>query len=483
MKGKIEVIAIRLKAAILRNPVEVLLAILFCVFRCYNYDNRTEELRNIISYFPVFFLSAYLLNQLTVGKKMRLAYYLSLFFFFPFFWIELEPFGATFWVSLIVIQLVYLIGGWKRDNDQFIQFGLYYLLALASALLLSGIACLLSVSIYFSIQYIFEIWEHGELFFITCSSIIFLVIFPLLFLMFDQKKEYGYRVENKLIDILFNYVLSPALLIYGGILYIYLVKITVLWSLPKGGVAYIVIGFVTVAFLLKGFQNFLSGRYYNWFYKHTSLIVLPTLVMYWVGACYRINQYGFTEARVYLVVVGLILSGMAILFFTRRWGHYLYVACLVVVLLSFVTYIPGIRAKDIEIISQSARDNYPLKENAIPLFLTIQDRNPINIVGFRTVQLVDDYRSTNIWMNTQRDTLFVYDGEKELYKENLNALLEKQLSKIGVINGSDTIPLAAYPELLRLDMDSATLLFKNMSIRKETAYKLYNIDGGLYLKR
>ena len=146
------------------------------------------------------------------------------------------------------------------------------------------------------------------------SSIAFAGILPLLFLLFNREKEEEEGV-NKLFDVLLNYVLSSALLIYAVILYLYFVKVAVLWSLPKGAVAYIVVSFISATFILKSCQPFLERRYYDWFYRYSGWAVLPALVMYWVGTFYRINQYGYTEARVYLVVVGAILTGTVLLFF------------------------------------------------------------------------------------------------------------------------------------------------------------------------
>ena len=166
---------------------------------------------------------------------------------------------------------------------------------------------------------------------------------PLLFLMFNQDAKEEVR-WNKALDALVNFVLTPALLIYAVILYLYLIKIVVMWSLPKGGVALIVAAFTTMAFLLQGCQLFVSKRYYDWFFSRCCWMVLPALGMFWVGTFYRIAQYGFTELRVYLVLGGLVLTGMTFLFFSKRTGRYLYVALSAVVLLSVFTYIPGITA-------------------------------------------------------------------------------------------------------------------------------------------
>lgn len=49
-------------------------------------------------------------------------------------------------------------------------------------------------------------------------------------------------------------------------------------------------------------------RYYDWSYKNFTWIAIPPLVLYWIGTCHRIAQYGFTQGRVYLVVVGVLMT-------------------------------------------------------------------------------------------------------------------------------------------------------------------------------
>ncbi len=299
MRKKLEILAARLRQAVRMHPVEVLLSVAFSLLGCFHYENAFAYrfLTAPLAYFPVLFLVTFTLNGWTAQHKFRPLYYLSAFFFIPFLWIERDNFWtATYLVSLIVVQLFYLVSGWKRDNDAFVSTGLRYLRALFSAGLLAGIAYLLALSIYYSVQYIFEIGHSYDRDFNTDSAfLIFMCGMPLLFLMFIQKKE-GEETPNRLFEVLLNYVLSPALLIYAVILYLYFIKIAIQWSLPKGAIAYIVVSFISATFILKGCQAFLRKRYYDWFYRFSSLAVLPALVMYWVGTYYRINEYGFIES-------------------------------------------------------------------------------------------------------------------------------------------------------------------------------------------
>lgn len=493
MKKKIRALLLRLQAAIRQNPVEVLLAVLFCVIGCISYESRDNRLEAVLAYAPVLFLTTYILNTLTsVGTgRWRFVYYLSVFFFIPFLW-KKEDVGSAFWlVSLCIIQLFYLITAWQKDNVLFFKRGLAYLRASLSAGLLSGIAWVLSMSVYYSIRYIFEIWKGGEeRFTIYSLSFAFAGIMPLLFLMFNHNKESeGEEGQNRLFDVLLNYVLTPALLIYAVILYLYFIKIAVLWSLPKGAVAYIVVSFVSALFVLKGCQPFLTRRYFDWFYRFASVIVLPALAMYWIGACYRINQYGFTQERVYLVVVGAILSGIAGLFLMKRTGYYLYAALLAIFLLSAVTYIPGITVSDIERISQTKRGNYPIKpaQSADYSYPTLINNYPQDISGYDTLQTVQNYIvAGGMYMELDMDTFRLFDKtDNILYKEDLVSLLRKQLQKVG-LTPTDSVPELIAPEFFRIEIDSALLVIEGVSLNrvyKDSAYKISYFLPAVYLKK
>lgn len=487
MKKKIKRIWTRLQRAVRQHPVEMLLALVFCVLGCFYDFTHSTVVKDVIPYFPVFFLTTCLLNRLTMGQKGRWLYVLSLGFFLPFLGIELERGSVTYWVSLTVVQLLYLISSRARDNERFVRFGLSYLGAVLVAWLLTSITWLLAQSVNYSIRYIFEVGgSYSDDFMRYSTSIAFLGLMPLLFLMFSEKEEQTDYGDSKVFEVLLNYVLSPVLLIYALILYLYVIKIAVLWSLPKGEVAYIVVSFVSAAFLLKGCQPLLRRRWYDWFYDRTALAVLPALALYWIGASYRIHEYGFTVARVYLVVVGVVLTGTALLFFSRRTGRYLYAASLAVAALAVVTYIPGIKAKDMERISQTKRGNFPLKEKGYDnlAFFHIYNNGPVDCKGYTAIFPLRPYQvEGEEWMAYTDDTLFFYGSDGQvLWSEPMEALFSHQLAKAG-LSHSDTIPETLYPLLLEMETDSAKYVFEEMTLTKDSVYHVTYIRPAFYLKR
>ena len=126
MKKKIKALVNRLRSAVRQHPVEVAMSVVFSLAGCVHYESGYEYsfLVGPLIYFPMLFLATYTLNGLMrqEGTKgavgLRVLYYLSAFFFIPFLWMDDKAIWTpTYLVSLVVVQLVYLISGWKRDND------------------------------------------------------------------------------------------------------------------------------------------------------------------------------------------------------------------------------------------------------------------------------------------------------------------------------------------------------------------------------
>ena len=255
----------------------------------------------------------------------------------------------------------------------------------------------------------------------------------------------------------------------------------------------LLIFFSIALFVLKGCIPFVRKSYYAWFYNRASWIVLPALVMFWIGTVYRISQYGFTEDRVYLVVTGVVISLTTLLFFTKKWGRYLYVVTLIVVLFSTFTYIPGITAKDIEVFSQKDRVQNEVPEVKLPdnVFLKWDETLPTD--SFRTVDIVNtvhmdypkDYEidSTRVNLNFDLDSISLFDKDKMLlFSMPTRDFLNKQLMKCGLTH-NDTIDAKVGKGLLKVELDSMVMILDNMVLSRDSLYRIENIEGGLLLKK
>jgi len=285
----------------------------------------------------------------------RWAYFASFLLFMPLMAINLTPFlwttGFFFTYALAAILLV--VGSRKMDNRAFASHTLHVTTQLFFGLLISLTLMLAVLAIIASFLYIFgiskgKIYEYILLF-------IWLVTAPQICCTLISNDEDVVSEPAKILRLILNYILSPAIIIYTIILYTYFFKIAFEWDLPKGGVAWMVMGFISVALIGKMAQAVLSRRYFDWYYSHFTLIAIPPLILYWVGFLYRIRLYSFTEDRVYLLVAGILMTLFVLMLLHERTRRFQLMAIILGGAIILFTYIPGISAKHIGLRCQEQR--------------------------------------------------------------------------------------------------------------------------------
>lgn len=339
-------------------PAEIFTTVYAFVTFTLAYEKVSPIQEEYIALAPLVFGLSFILNRLCHGK-WRLIYYLSPLVYVLFIKTDLKDWitSTEYIIALLICPLAVILSDWIKENKRFAERIIRYLVDWVAAGLLALVAYLLVNAIVYSFGYIFDLNIPAKFSFYAFLSASILLT-PLCFLTFNRQSEQTPDRPipgNSFLDILARYVLTPAAWIYTIILYLYFVRIAITWSLPRGGIAYLVFGFILFATILKALQPLLQKQPCKWFYERFSLISLPALIMFWIGVGYRINQYGLTEDRIYLIVCGVIMTLTIDLFFSHRWGRYLYATLSAVVLLALFTYIPGIRAGQLGLLSQNLR--------------------------------------------------------------------------------------------------------------------------------
>lgn len=339
-------------------PAEIFTTVYAFITFTLAYEKVSPIQEEYIALAPLVFGLSFILNRLCHGK-WRLIYYLSPLVYVLFIKTDLKDWitSTEYIIALLICPLAVILSDWIKENKRFAERIIRYLVDWVAAGLLALVAYLLVNAIVYSFGYIFDLHIPSKFSFYAFLSASILLT-PLCFLTFNRQSEQTPDRPipgNSFLDILARYVLTPAAWIYTIILYLYFVRIAITWSLPRGGIAYLVFGFILFATILKALQPLLQKQPCKWFYERFSLISLPALIMFWIGVGYRINQYGLTEDRIYLIVCGVIMTLTIGLFFSHRWGRYLYATLSAVVLLALFTYIPGIRAGQLGLLSQNLR--------------------------------------------------------------------------------------------------------------------------------
>lgn len=356
MKKVLEILR-RLLRCPLEFPLEALMGLSFFLIAAYNTYHGFGHARNdlfdeeILLFFVPLFVLTYSLHQ-----KNKWAYIAS-FFIFPILMpLSLESFMSSSKMPfLYVLAALLLVLGTRRLNDR--PFGarlLHLATQLAFGVLVTGILYMAILAITWSFFYIFGIKEPQN-FYLYVSEFLGFVVAPLVCVSFVSHDEYEEGETPKILQIIINFILTPAIIIYTVILYAYTLKILFTWDLPKGGVAWMVMGFITAALVGRVAQSILSQRYYDWFYGHFTFIAIPPLVMYWIGSIYRIRLYSFTESRFYLMVAGVLMTLFVLMLWKERTRRFQLMALIFGAAIILFTYIPGISAKSIGLSCQKHR--------------------------------------------------------------------------------------------------------------------------------
>ena len=371
-----------------RFPVELALGVVFFIIAVWDTETREwnekalqfeSEVNGDILYFfvPLMALTFWL------HRVNRWAYLASFFLFLPLMMLDLKPFlwtyGFTFTYVLAAILLI--VGNRRLDNRSFAAHALHVATQMFFGLLISGILYMAVLAIMASFFYIFGI-DDPRHFYEYIAQFIFFVLAPQICCTLVRQNEDEVEEPFKILRLILNFILSPAVIIYTVILYTYFIKIAFEWDLPKGGVAWMVMGFITVALIGRVAQSILSQRYYDWFYSRFTLIAIPPLIMYWIGSIYRIRLYSFTESRFYLMVAGVLMTLFVLMLSRERTRRYQLMALIFGAAIILFTYIPGISAKSIGFRCQKQR--------------LVQLINELKLTDAKTGKLNDDLDTWSI---------------------------------------------------------------------------------------
>ena len=462
--------------AIVGHPVEMLLAAAFFLIGCCSEwvpQGKAWDLFNVLRYGVGLFVLTYLLHKMKEWTWAKVGYYLSPLLAVAVCFIH-DDCPGRIGITLLLVQLLYLWCIGEKENRAFTRTAVHYVEAMAVSFALGTVVCIALLLITSSVYYIFELQSsvYARLIEVSAATGYGLAM-PLLFLVFDRQKEM-LRGDGKVAHYLLNYILSPALLAYTFILYLYMAKIAVSASLPKGGVAAMVMGFVSLLFILRSLQGFLAKTYYRWYYRRASWIALPTLALAWWGTMYRIGEYGWTVMRVYLVVALCTLTFMAVLFLFRRYGRYRTVVLFALLSFGIFSYMPGINVEEIELWSQAGR-GLEVKKGDVQYLYISPTEEPIDISRYTKMSIIEGHSVAN-------DSLKVYRDSTLLYQNSLPNLLLSQMQKAGLSPG-DSIRVRDFNRMLLIEMDSSAIFLDYMNlIREDGRYRITYTKPGIYLE-
>lgn len=261
-----------------------------------------------------------------------------------------ESFGIdglrSFLMFLSATVLVFIAPFFCRDKaNAFWQFAIAIVVRFFQTVVYFGILYLGIVLLIESVNYLFQLNLSGEYFgdawFIITgifASVYGLSGVPANFKSLDQTTSYP-----KFLRVLTEYFLVPLVSLYLIVLYAYSAKILFTWNWPLGGVASWIMGFSAVGvvtyFLIHSVkEKFLS--YVEFYKKWFFVALLPLLVVLALSIWMRIQNYGVTEERYFVVVFGIWALIMAIFYLISRSKNLKFMAASLFVIILFTMYGP-----------------------------------------------------------------------------------------------------------------------------------------------
>ncbi len=234
----------------------------------------------------------------------------------------LRFFGLMLVAHLLVSYLPYLdktpIEDFWEYNKQL--FGNFMVGAFYNLIIFAGLSfAILAIDNLFGIDIDGNIYAHLFVFIAgVINTTYFLFHFPNKYMGLAQ--EGGAFI--KAFKNLSKYILIPIVGIYFLILYAYSIKILGTWELPKGWVSSLVLGF-SVAGIFTYLLNYLlvnidENKLVHGFRKWFFFVLFPMVILLFVAIGTRLSDYGVTEGRYVVALLGAWLMVVSVYFILSK---------------------------------------------------------------------------------------------------------------------------------------------------------------------
>lgn len=205
---------------------------------------------------------------------------------------------------------------WQYNKNLFVNF---FLTIIFTGVLTGGIElAVVAVENLFNFDFDDKIYLEIFVFFSIFGS-------TLIFLLFNEEgleyleKDGTYPVVLKFFT---QFILIPLLIIYVVILYFYSAKILINWELPRGWVSYLVLAYSLVGILalllVHPLKEDTAKSWVKIFSKAFYFTLIPLIVLLFTAIFTRVLQYGYTEARYFVLLIALWLSAVILYFIFNK---------------------------------------------------------------------------------------------------------------------------------------------------------------------
>lgn len=260
--------------------------------------------------------------------------------------------SPKFWGANFIALLVLLGFPFEKNNQGFTyrNFTNLFHLGLATAvwLLVFGLvaAILFTITTLFNVEFSYSFYSH----FYTSLGIF---TQPLFFLVFQQRQAKSEMTLNRIFEILVNFVLAPALMIFTVLLYAYVVQIIFEGVLPKGMLANITLPYLLGGLGVYALRSICAKARWETFFKFYPYLAIVPIVLLWLAIDRRISAYAWTEQRIYLVALATAITIAYAILTVPKIRQYRLISAVVILAIFAMTWV--VKPQEIAYQSQTER--------------------------------------------------------------------------------------------------------------------------------
>lgn len=168
-----------------------------------------------------------------------------------------------------------------------------------------------------------------------------------------NKNEIAYNYP-KVLEILVSNILIPLISIFSVVLIVYFLKILITGVWPVGQVGPMVLGYSAVGYFIYILGSNLTNRFSLLYRKTFPIVLIPLVAMQLVSSYIRVDAYGITESRYYVILFGIfsIICAFMLIFNKTKNSNTIVLLSAIFALLSII---PPIDAFTVSKNSQEAR--------------------------------------------------------------------------------------------------------------------------------
>lgn len=322
-----------MRNSVKRFPITVFISIIFVIVQIYINENAYQsdvirENYNRISMIvglgiPLSLCIGFIKEVFFPKDKIKqaLSYVIGfgiVILYYIFFLKEINTLSVIRYTGTIIFLLItffYISRVRNKENYEFHVISVNTSIAITfiySAVLYFGI-----IAILFTIDRLFDVNMDGKYYYYMFLIVTFIFGISLFISKLDNiKKSFKEYDYSSALKILLIYIVIPLITIYTLILYVYFAKIIITWEWPRGLVSNLVLWYsalsVFIIFLITPIieENKIAKAFKIWFPK----LVLPILLMMFMSMYQRVDQYGITENRYFIIALGIWVTGIMVYF-------------------------------------------------------------------------------------------------------------------------------------------------------------------------